>query len=118
MTPREVAGLLRQRAVLVLGDVTLPPSAAPLAAAAFGFDRPTRTAQLVGIGVAGPLRGRGRGRRLLTGALMVLRAEGFERVQAWAEPGGAVAALLASAGFTTGGDPAQAAGRSRYLLLL
>ena len=116
--PREVAGLIRQRAVLVLSDVTLPPSAPPVAAAAFRFDRPTKTAHLVGIGVAGPLRGRGRGRRLLTGALMVLRAEGFERVQAWAEPGGAAAALLASAGFTTGGDSAQAAGRRGFLLLL
>jgi hypothetical protein len=116
--PREVAGLIRQRAVLVLSDVTLPPSAPPVAAAAFRFDRPAKTARLVGIGVAGPLRRRGRGRRLLTGALTVLRAEGFERVQAWAQPGGAAAALLASAGFTTGGDPAPTAGRSRFLLLL
>jgi ribosomal protein S18 acetylase RimI-like enzyme len=115
--PREVAGLIRQRTVLVLTDVTLPPSAPPVAAAAFRFDRPTKTAHLVGIGVAGPLRGRGRGRRLLTGALMMLRAEGFERVQALAEPGGAVAALLASAGFTIDGDTARGAAR-RFLLLL
>jgi GNAT superfamily N-acetyltransferase len=118
MDPREVADLIRERAVLVLSDVTLPPSAPPVAAAAFRFDRHTKTAQLVGIAVAGPLRRRGRGRRLLTGALMMLRAEGFERVQARAEPGGAAAALLASAGFTTGGDATQAAGRGRFLLLL
>jgi ribosomal protein S18 acetylase RimI-like enzyme len=118
MDPREVAGLIRQRAVLVLSDVTLPPSAAPAATAAFRFDRPAKTAQLVGIGVAGPVRRRGRGRRLLTGALVLLPAEGFERVLAWAEPGGAAAALLASAGFTTGGDTTQTADRSRFLLLL
>jgi L-amino acid N-acyltransferase YncA len=63
------------------------------------------------------MRGRGLGRRLLTGALMVLRAEGFERVQAWAEPGGA-ADLLASAGFVAEGDAAQADGRCRFLLML
>jgi ribosomal protein S18 acetylase RimI-like enzyme len=116
--PQEVAGLVRQRAVLVLSDVTLPRSAPPVATAAFRFDRPAKTAQLVGIGVAGPLRRRGLGRRLLTGALMVLRAEGFERVQAWAEPGGASAALLASAGFAAEGDAAQADGRVRFLLML
>jgi hypothetical protein len=49
---------------------------------------------------------------------MLLRAEGFERVQAWAEPGGPAAVLLASAGFTGGGEPAPAAGRSRFLLVL
>ena len=49
---------------------------------------------------------------------MVLRAEGFERVQAWAEPGGAAAALLASAGFAADDGAARAAGHSRYLLLL
>ena len=114
----EVADLVRQRAVLVLSDVTLPRSAPPVAAAAFRFDRAAKTAQLVGIGVPGPARGRGLGRRLLTGALMVLRAEGFERVQAWAEPAGAAAALLASAGFAADDDAARAGGRSRFLLLL
>jgi ribosomal protein S18 acetylase RimI-like enzyme len=118
VSPQEVAGLLRQRGVLVLSDVTLPPAAPPVAAAAFRFDRPSKTAQLVGIGVAGPVRGRGLGRRLITGALMLLRADGFERVQAWAEPGGAVAGLLASAGFTASGHPAPAAGRCHFLLLL
>ncbi len=118
VSPQELAGLLRQRGVLVLSDVTLPPAAPPVAAAAFRFDRPSKTAQLVGIGVAGPVRGRGLGRRLLTGALMLLRADGFELVQAWAEPGGAVAALLASAGFTASSHPAPAAGRCHFLLLL
>jgi GNAT superfamily N-acetyltransferase len=116
--PQEVAGLVRQRAVLVLSDVTLPRSTPPVAAAAFRFDRPAKTAQLVGIGVAGPARGRGLGRRLLTSALMVLRAEGFERVLAWAEPSGGAAALLASAGFAADKNAAQADGRSRFLLLL
>jgi hypothetical protein len=49
---------------------------------------------------------------------MVLRAEGFERVQAWTEPAGAAAALLASAGFAADDDVARAGGRSRFLLLL
>jgi hypothetical protein len=48
---------------------------------------------------------------------MVLRAEGFERVQAWAEPGGA-ASLLASAGFVAEGDAAHADDRCRFLLML
>jgi GNAT superfamily N-acetyltransferase len=116
--PQEVAGLVRQRAVLVLSDVTLPGSAPPVAAAAFRFDQATKTAHLVGIGVPAPVRRRGLGRRLLTGALMVLRAEGFERVQAWAEPGEAAAALLASAGFAADHNAAQADGRSHFLLLL
>lgn len=116
--PREVAGLVRQRAVLVLSDVTLPPAAPPVAAAAFHFDRSAKTARLAGIGVAAPLRRRGLGRRLLTGALMLLRAEGFERVHACAAPAGAAASLLASAGFAADADTAQAGGRSRFLLLL
>jgi ribosomal protein S18 acetylase RimI-like enzyme len=116
--PPEVAALMLQRAVLVLSDVTLPPSAPPVAAAAFRFDRPAKTAQLVGIGVSAPLRGRGLGRRLLTGALMLLRAEGFERVHACAVPGGAPSALLAGAGFAVDEDTAQAGGRGRFLLRL
>jgi GNAT superfamily N-acetyltransferase len=116
--PWEVAEMVRQRAVLVLSDVTLPPLAPPVAAAAFQFDRPARTAQLMGIAVAGPVRRHGLGRRLLTTTLMLLRAEGFERVQAWAEPGTAAAALLASAGFTTGADTARTVGHSQFLLPL
>ena len=116
--PREVAGLVRQRTVLVLSDVTLLPSAPPVAAAAFRFDCPAKTAQLAGIGVAAPLRRRGLGRRLLTGSLMLLRAEGFERVQACAAPAGATASLLAWAGFAADGDTALAGGRSRFLLQL
>jgi GNAT superfamily N-acetyltransferase len=116
--PREVADLVRQRAVLVLSDVTLPPAAPPVAAAAFRFDRPAKTAQLAGIGVAAPLRRRGLGRRLLTGALMLLRAEGFERVHACAGPAGAAASLLVSAGFAADGDTPQADACSRFLLQL
>jgi len=116
--PAEVAGLVRQRAVLVLSDVTLPPSAPPVAAAAFRLDRRAAGVELVGIAVAAPLRRRGLGRRLLTGALMLLRAEGFERVRACAVPGGAMASLLASAGFADDGDTARAGGRGRFLLVL
>jgi len=39
LAPREVADLMRLRGVLVLSDVTLPPSAPPLAAAAFRRER-------------------------------------------------------------------------------
>jgi len=115
--PGEVAGLVQARGVFVLCDVTLSATAPPVAAAAFRFDRPAGTAELVGIGVQ-PRCGPGLGRRLLTGALMVVRAEGFERVQAWAEPGGAAAALLTSAGFAASGDAALAGGRACFLLLL
>ena len=116
--PREVAGLVAQRAVLVLSDVTLLSSAPPVAAVAFRFDRRAKTAQLTGIGVAAPLRRRGLGRRLLTGALTVLRAEGFERVLTCAVPAGAAASLLASAGFAADADTAQAGGRGGFTLLL
>ena len=118
VAPREVADLVRRRAVLVLSDVTLSPSAPPVAAAAFRFDRRTKTAWLAGIGVTAALRRRGLGRRLLTGALMLLRAEGFERVHARAAPGGAAASLLASAGFAASTDMAQADGCSGFELLL
>jgi GNAT superfamily N-acetyltransferase len=118
LDPQEVAGLIRQRAVLVLSDVTLPPSAPPVAAAAFRFDRPARTAVLAGMAVTAPMRRRGLGRRLLTGALMLLRAEGFERVYACAVPAGSAASLLASAGFAADGDAGRAGGRSRFLLPL
>jgi GNAT superfamily N-acetyltransferase len=118
LDPREVADLVRQRAVLVLSDITLLLSAPPVAAAAFRFDRPAKTAQLAGIGVAAPLRRRGLGRRLLTGSLMLLRAEGFERVHAYAAPAGAAASLLAWAGFAADGDTAQAGGRGRFVLQL
>ena len=116
--PPEVAALMLQRAVLVLSDVTLPPSAPPVAAAAFRLDRRAASVELVGIAVAAPLRRRGLGRRLLTGALMLLCAEGFERVRARAVPGGATASLLASAGFADDGDTAWAGGRGRFLLVL
>jgi N-acetylglutamate synthase-like GNAT family acetyltransferase len=96
----QVAELLRHGGVFVLSDVTLPPSAPPVAAAAFRLDAGARTAELAGIGVPPPLRRRGWGYRLLTGTLTVLRAEGFERVLACVRPGTAGASLLTAAGFT------------------
>ena len=114
----EVADLMRRHRVLVLCDLTLPSAAPPVAAAAFRLHRPAGTAQLAGIGVAVHQRRRGLARRLLTGALMVLRAEGFERVHACAVPGGAPSALLAGAGFAVDEDTAQAGGRGRFLLRL
>ena len=114
----EVADLMRHHRVLVLSDLTLPPTAPPVAAAAFRLHRPAGTAQLVGIGVSAHLRQRGLGHRLLTGALTWLRADGLERVQACAVPGGASASLLASAGVTTDHETARADGRNPFVLLL
>ena len=114
----QVAELIRHHRVLILSDLTLPPAAPPVAAAAFRLHRPARTADLAGIGVAVWLRRTGLGGRLLTGALTWLRAEGVERVQAWVAPGGAGAALLASAGFAADRDGPGADGRSRFVLLL
>jgi len=114
----EVADLMRHHRVYVLTDLTLPPTVAPLAAAAFRVHQPAGTSQLAGIGVAAHLRRRGLARRLLTGTFVLLRAEGFERVQACAAPGGAGASLLASIGFTVGDGTARADGRSRLVLPL
>ncbi|MBO0818927.1 MAG: hypothetical protein J2P30_27645, partial [Actinobacteria bacterium] len=114
----EVADLMWRDRVLVLSDLTLPPTAPPLAAAAFRLRRPAGTAQLAGIGVAVHLRRTGLARRLLTGALTLLQAEGIERVQARAAPGGAGASLLASIGFTADLGTARADGCTRLVLLL
>jgi GNAT superfamily N-acetyltransferase len=115
----EVADLVRDHGVLILSDLTLPPTAPPLAAAAFRLHRATGTAQLVGIGVRSHLRRQGLGRRLLAGALNWLRADGFEQVHASGAADGAVASLLASAGFTAADqDTDRADGRGRLILLL
>ena len=116
--PVEVADLMRRHSVLVLSDLTLPPTAPPLAAAAFCLHRPAGTAQLVGIGVAAHLRRKGLARRLLTGAFMLLRSQGLERVQAHAVPDGAGASLLASAGFTADHSTPWAGDRTRLVLPL
>jgi len=113
----EVADLIRHHGVFVLADLTLPLSARPVAAAAFRYHRPTATAQLAGIGVLVTWRRRGLGGRLLTGALTLLRAEGFAQVHAHAASGGAGASLLASAGFAADGAT-LAGGCSRFALLL
>jgi GNAT superfamily N-acetyltransferase len=115
---RVVADLMRYHRVLILGDLTLPPTAPPVAAAAFRLQRQAGTAQLAGLGVAVHQRRRGLGYRLLTGALTWLRADGFERVQACVARGGAGASLLASAGFAAGHDTAREDGRSSFVLLL
>lgn len=112
-----VADLMRHHRVLVLSDLTLPSAAPPVAAAAFRLHRPTGTAQLAGIGVAVHLRRSGLARRLLTGALMLLRAEGFERLQACPAPGGG-ASLLASIGFTADQGTARADGLTGLVLPL
>lgn len=116
--PGEVDALLRQRCVLLLSDVSLPPSAPPLAAAAVRIDRQAETADLVAIAVQEPWRRRGLGRRLLAGTLTLLRAEGVDRVQAWAPSGSAGASMLMNAGFAVGHYTAGTGGRSHFLLLL
>jgi GNAT superfamily N-acetyltransferase len=116
--PRELGDLLRRRWVVVLSDLTLPPSAPPFAAAAFRIDYPARTARLIAIGVLEPWRRRGLGRRLLAGTSTLLRAEGVDRVDARAHPGTAGSSLLISAGFAACHYTAHAGGPSRYTLLL
>lgn len=114
----EVAELMRHHRVLILSDLTQPPTAPPAAAAAFRLHRSAGTADLAGIAVAVPLRRAGLGGRLLAGALTWLRAEGLEQVQAWATPGGAGASLLASGGFAVEHDAVRADGRRSFVLLL
>jgi GNAT superfamily N-acetyltransferase len=116
--PAEVADLMRRHWVLVLSDLTLPPTAPPVGVAAFRLDQPTATAHLAGLAVRLRLRGRGLGYRLLTGALTWLRAEGFERILAFAPPEGAGASLLTSIGFTADHGTPRADGRTRVVLLL
>jgi GNAT superfamily N-acetyltransferase len=119
--PVEVADLMRRHWVLVLSDLTLPPTAPPIGVAAFRLDQRGATAQLAGLAVRLNLRRRGLGHRLLAGALTWLRAEGFERVLAFAPPDGAGASLLASVGFVGDCDTdptAPPAGRSRLVLRL
>lgn len=116
--PVQVADLMRRHWVLVLSDLTLPPATPPIAVAAFRLDQPAGTAELAGVAVRSHLRGRGLGRRLLTGALTWLRAEGFERVGAFAPPAGAGASLLASIGFTADHGAPGGDGRPRLVLLL
>jgi GNAT superfamily N-acetyltransferase len=118
LDPVEVAELIRRHWVLVLSDLTLPPTAPPVAVAAFRLDQPSATAHLAGIAVRPHLRRRGLGHRLLTGALTWLRAEGFERVWAFAPPGGAGASLLTSIGCTADHGTPPADGRPRLMLLL
>lgn len=112
----QVADLIRDHGVFVLGDLTLPPTAPPLAVAAFRLHRPAETAHLAGIGVRLHLRRQGLGRRLIISALTWLRADGFEQV--CAAQGGAAVPLLLSAGFTADHDAARAGGRSRLVLML
>ena len=116
--PRELGDLVRRRWVVVLSDLTLPPSAPPVAAAAFRIDYPARTARLITIGVLEPWRRQGLGRRLLAGTLTLLRAEGLDRVDARAHPGTAGSSLLVSAGFAACHYTAHADAPGRYTLLL
>jgi hypothetical protein len=98
--PGEVAGLVRQRAVLVLSDVTLPPPALPVAAGAFRLDRRAAAAKLVGIAVAAPLAPAGPGPPAAHWCADAAACGGVQAgVHACAVPGGVTASLLAAAGF-------------------
>ena len=114
----EVADLMRHHRVFVLSDLTLPEAAAPIAAAAFRLHGAAGTVRLAGIAVDVRLRRRGLAGRLLTSSLTLLRAEGFERVQAHAAPGGAGTSLLASIGFTVDHGAARVDGRTCLVLPL
>jgi GNAT superfamily N-acetyltransferase len=118
MDPGEVADLMRNHSVLVLSDLLQPLAAPPAAAVAFRLDWAARTAELVGIGVRAQLRGRGMGRRLLTGALTWLRADGLQEVHAVAARGGAAVPLLASAGFVAAAGQGADRTDGRLVLLL
>ena len=95
----ELVRLTRGGGVLVLGDVALPPGAAPVAAVVLELGRAERRARLVALRVVDRLRGRGLGRRLFGGATMLLRSEGIERVDASAAVDTAAAAFLVAVGF-------------------
>jgi len=95
----ELVRLTRGGGVLVLGDVALPPGAAPVAAVVLELDRAERRARLVALRVLDRLRGRGLGRRLFDGATMLLRSEGIERIDASAAVDAAAASFLTVAGF-------------------
>jgi GNAT superfamily N-acetyltransferase len=116
--PPEVADLLRHRAVLVLSDITLPPDTPPVAAAAVRIDGPARAADLIGVVVLEGSRRLGYGRRLLTSTLTMLRAEGVDRVEAWARPASPYGSLLAGSGFIADNCATDWQGRVRFLQLL
>ncbi len=113
----ELAGLVRQRGVFVLSDLTLPSSAPPVAAAAFRLDPVARTAQLTGIAVRLSLRRTGLGRRLLTSTLMLLWADGYQEVYARNMLCGADVPLLRSLGFTAERGGAEEDGGASRLIL-
>ncbi len=85
--------------LFVLADLAWDPTRQPLAVAAFSLDRPSRRARLQAVVVAGPHRRRGLGSRLLTGAGVVLSADGFEIIEAEAGPGDPTRRLLRRIGF-------------------
>jgi N-acetylglutamate synthase-like GNAT family acetyltransferase len=102
----ELDRLAAGRQVLVLADVASAPDAAPLGAVAFDVDTGRRVARLRAIAVTGPLRHRGLGRRLLEGALTLLRSEGLEAVEAEVTAP-ADAEFLTAVGFEPGNAESQ-----------
>ena len=101
LTAGELTNIAHAGGVVVLADVALPPTSPPLAAAVIQLDPDRRVGRLVAVGVAAQLRGRGLGRRLFAGLVMLLRSEGIERVDAHASPASQVAMFLTAVGFTT-----------------
>lgn len=114
----ELAGLVCQRGVFVLSDLTRPLSAPPVAAAAFRLDPAAGTAQLTGIAVRRSLRRKGLGRRLLTGTLLLLQADGYQEVHVRYMLCGADMPLLRSLGFAAGCGGAEDGGAGRLILRL
>ena len=102
LAPGRVVDAVRRGSMLVLADVTLPPAAPPLAAAAVQY-RDDET-ELEAVGVVRGLRRRGLGRRLLTGTCTLLRSQGIRRVTAVTGAGTPAAALLADIGFSADSD--------------
>jgi GNAT superfamily N-acetyltransferase len=103
----ELRRLVAGGGVLVLCDVALPPSSPPLAVAAFDLDRRHPGACLRAVSVDRCSRRRGLGRRLLDSAMMLLRSQGFEEVEAAPPMGSDAARFLEAVGFQLAAGPSS-----------
>ena len=91
----ELERLTAMGGLFVLADLADDPSAEPLGVAVFDPQRDDRRARLVFFSAEGP-----HGQRLLEGALMLLRSDGIELVEA--EAGEEHSLLLERLGFSDG----------------
>jgi hypothetical protein len=92
---KELERLAALGGLFELADLAAAPSTGPIAAAAFDEDRDSRRARLVFFSASPPF-----GPRLLEGALVLLRSDGIELVEANA--GESYSPLLESLGFREG----------------